>query len=103
MRKINYFLTKKKVEEEENGKLNFNQKYCKPIPNFEEKNAGIRLNVAHIIREEHKLKAKEEEKEKIMKDLEINLRDSNEFKEWKKKNQEKERIEELEHQQKSTH
>jgi len=36
-----------------------------------------------------------------MKDLEINLRDSNEFKQWQKKNREKERIEELEHQQKS--
>lgn len=59
------------------------------------------MNVAHIVREEHKLKSKEEEKEKILKDLEVNLRDSTEFNHWQKKNKEKERIEELEYQQRS--
>ena len=36
-----------------------------------------------------------------MKNLEINLRDSTEFNNWQKKNKEKEKIEELEYQQKS--
>lgn len=71
------------------------------MPNFEENQAGIRLNVASIVKEEYKLRAKENEEQKIIKDLEINLRDSSEFKQWKQKNQELERIQELEYLQRS--
>lgn len=43
------------------------------------------MNVAMILKEENKLKKVKEEEEKILMDYEINMRDSSEFNEWKKK------------------
>lgn len=71
------------------------------MPDQEKNPAAIRLNVASIVREEHQLRAKEREEEQILKDLEVNLRDSTEFKLWKQRNQELERVQELEYLQKS--
>lgn len=71
------------------------------MPAFEEKPAAVRLNVAHVIREEHQLRAQEFEKAKAVRDLEVNLRDSSEFEQWQRHNKEQARLEELERQQRS--
>jgi hypothetical protein len=55
------------------------------------------------MREEHKLRAKEKEEAEKLKNLEINMRDSSEFDDWKRKNEELQKIEELEHMQKSNY
>lgn len=90
-----------KVEEVESQKLKFNSKYHKEVPEFNSEDAKIRFNVAAIVKEEHKLRAKEREEAERIKNLEINMRDSTEFENWKRKNEEREKIEELEYLQKS--
>lgn len=59
----------------------------------------MRLNVAAILREDKQLQKRQEEEEKRLKDLEWNMRDSAEFDNWKQEHKYKEKIEQIEHQQ----
>jgi len=52
--------------------------------------AEIKLNAAAILREEMLLKKKQEIEKERVKNLEVNLRDSGEFEEWKRDLEEKE-------------
>jgi hypothetical protein len=52
--------------------------------------AEIKLNAAAILREEMLLKKKQEIEKERVKNLEVNLRDSGEFEEWKRELEEKE-------------
>lgn len=60
--------------------------------------AEIKLNAAAILREEMLLKKKQEIEKERVKNLEVNLRDSGEFEEWKRDLEEKEQIARMEHQ-----
>lgn len=60
--------------------------------------AEIKLNAAAILREEMLLKKKQEIEKERVKNLEVNLRDSGEFEEWKRELEEKEQIARMEHQ-----
>lgn len=55
--------------------------------------------MAAVLREEKKLREREEQEKKRLKDLEENLRDSTEFDNWKNEQKEKEKIERMEHMQ----
>ena len=70
------------------------------MPDFEKKEAVVKLNSAAVMREGFQLKKAEEQEKKILKDFEMNLRDEQEFERWKKEMNEKEEIERLEHIQK---
>ena len=61
----------------------------------------IRLNVAAILKEHKKLEKKKLEEEKIIKDLEINMRDSTEFENWRDNEKKIEEVQIFENQQRS--
>lgn len=67
------------------------------MPDFDKKEAPVKLTQAAVLREGHALKKKEEEDLKIMKDFEMNLRDEKEYERWKREMAEKEEIERLEY------
>ncbi|CAD8195383.1 unnamed protein product [Paramecium pentaurelia] len=97
-RPTNYEIVKKEVEDTLNKQLQFNMKYAKPVPT-ELEAAEIKLNAAAILREEMLLKKKQDIEKERVKNLEVNLRDSGEFEEWKKQQDEIEQIAKMEHQQ----
>jgi hypothetical protein len=67
------------------------------MPDFDKKEAVVKLNSAAVIREGYLLKKKEEQEEKVLKDYEMNLRDEKEFERWRREMEEKEEVERLEH------
>lgn len=75
-------------------------KHAREMPDFEKKEAVIKLNSAAVMREGYQLKKQEEQEKKILKDFEMNLRDEKEYERWKQEMYEKEEIERIEHIQK---
>jgi hypothetical protein len=67
------------------------------MPNFEKIEAPVKINTAAILREANLLSKKQFEEEKIMKDLEMNMRDASEYERWAREMGEKEDIERMEH------
>ncbi|CAD8115410.1 unnamed protein product [Paramecium sonneborni] len=98
LRPTNYETIKKEVEDTLNQQLQFNMKIAKPAP-VDLETAEIKLNAAAILREEMLLKKKQEIERERVKNLEVNLRDSGEFEEWKRQQEEQEQIARMEHQQ----
>ena len=76
-------------------------KHARPMPDFEKKQAQVKLTTAAILRDGHLLKKEEEVQAKILNDLEWNQRDDAEFNRWKAEMGEKDEIERIEHMQKS--
>ena len=67
------------------------------MPDFEKKQADVKLNVAALKREKH-LIDKEEREEKVRLDqMAMGLKDASEFNRWKSEMNEKDEIERLEH------
>lgn len=91
---------KEHFHEEEQKLLQFDKKHAQPMPKFDEIEAPVKINTAAILREGHLLKQKQNEEEKVLKDLEMNMRDGSEFDRWTKEMNQKEEIERLEHMQK---
>ncbi|KAL4453394.1 hypothetical protein ABPG74_017601 [Tetrahymena malaccensis] len=89
---------KKEVEEEKNKQLQFDNTYFRPPPTFDEA-AEIKMNVAAILREDKHLQKKQDDENKRIKDLEWNMRDSAEFENWKEEQKYKEKLENIEYQQ----
>jgi hypothetical protein len=54
------------------------------MPDFERREAAVKLNQAAVLREGHQLKRQEEQEQKILKDFEMNLRDEKEFERWQR-------------------
>jgi protein associated with RNAse G/E len=67
------------------------------MPDFNKKEAPVKLTSAAVLREGFALKKKEEQDIKVMKDFEMNLRDEKEYERWKREMAEKEEIERIEH------
>ncbi len=67
------------------------------MPDFDKKEAPVKLNSAAVMREGYLLKKKEEEELKVMKDYEVNLRDEKEFERWKREMDSKDEVERIEH------
>jgi len=59
--------------------------------------APVKLTSAAVLREGHLLKIKAEQEAKLLKEIEINMRDGTEFERWRREMDEKEEIERLEH------
>ncbi|OMJ75821.1 hypothetical protein SteCoe_24959 [Stentor coeruleus] len=68
----------------------------RPLPNYEEKTAQIRLNAAAILREEARLKKQEEEEKKRIANFMIDMRDDREFESWQKAMRAKDEIDKIE-------
>ena len=94
-------MEKLKAAAEEKFKSDIETKYFyRPAPEFESVDEA-KVNVATVLKEEMIIKKKKKEEEDYIKQVEMNMRDSAEFKNWKKEQEEKEMIEKLEHQEKS--
>lgn len=57
----------------------------------------MKLTTAAVLREGHALKIKAEQEAKIMKELEVNMRDAGEFDRWRREMDEKDEVERIEH------
>ena len=67
------------------------------MPDFDKKEAVVKLTTAAVLREAHYIKKKEDEDAKVIKDFEMNLRDEKEFARWQSEMREKDDIERFEH------
>ena len=67
------------------------------MPDFEKTEAVVKLNTAAVLREGHHLKVRETKEQKVLKDFEMNLRDDEEFNQWRKEMDEKDDVERFEH------
>ena len=67
------------------------------MPNFEAKEANVKLNVAAMKREKALIDREEEEMEKRVREMAMGLKDASEFNRWKTEMNEKDEIERLEH------
>ncbi len=88
------------VEAVRQAELQFNKKHARKMPDFDKKEAVVKLNTAAVLREGHHLKKEEKKQAKILKDYEMNLRDDTEFNRLRFELEEKDEIEHLEHIQK---
>ena len=70
------------------------------MPDFDRKEANVKLNAAAILREGQLLKKKEDEEARVMKAFEMNLRDETEFNRWFAEMKERDQVELIEHMQK---
>jgi len=91
-----------KIKEEEETKIKNDhtyKTYYKPMPAYDHTGDEIKLNVATILKEEVIIKRSRQEEEDYVKQVEMNMRDSSEFENWKKREQDKDQIAQLEHQE----
>lgn len=90
---------KKEAEEQLKEKLEYKKHYKEP-PKFDHAQNEIKMNAAAILKDDaiiRKLQGKEDE---YLKNIELNMRDSTEFKRWKKEQEAKEKAAQLEYQEK---
>ena len=59
-------------------------KFVNKVPDFEKKEAVVKLTTAAVYKEGYILKKKEAEEQKKIKDFEMNLRDEKEYERWRK-------------------
>jgi hypothetical protein len=71
--------SKTKILEERDKELKFDMKYSRPMPDFNSKQAAVKLNTAAIIREEAQITKKQKDEELILRQFEMNLRDDSEY------------------------
>lgn len=88
---------KNEVLKKKEDELKFAMKHTREIPDFTKVEAPVKLTSAAVLREGHALKVKAEQDAKVMRDLEINMRDASEFDRWRREMEEKEDVERLEH------
>jgi hypothetical protein len=70
------------------------------MPNFDKKEANVKLNVAALKREKYLIDKEEEEARARLDEMAMGLKDASEFNRWKAEMNEKDDIERLEHIQK---
>lgn len=75
-------------------------KYARELPDFSKLEAPVKLTTAAVLREGHALKVRAEQEAKIMKELEVNMRDAGEFERWRREMDQKDEVERIEHIQK---
>ena len=93
-----------KVKSEEEQKITKELKFDgvkpRPMPDFEAKEANVKLNVAALKREKALIDREEADMEKKVKEMAMGLKDASEFNRWKSEMGEKDEVERLEHIQK---
>jgi len=70
------------------------------MPDFDKKEANVKLNVAALKREKHLIDKEEQEARARLDEMAMGLKDASEFNRWKAEMNEKDDIERLEHIQK---
>lgn len=86
---------KRDVDQKEQDKLQFNKKHRIEMPEYRE-NGSVRMTYGQILREEKKIKEKQKEEEEVIKNLEVNMRDSSEFNNWRREQDHLEELQRLE-------
>lgn len=91
-------IEKLQEENEKNIKktLQFNKKHAAEVPDYGD--VDIKLNAAAIMKEAQAIQQKREEEEKYLKEVEINLRDSGEWRQWKEEQKRLDKEKELKEQ-----
>jgi len=77
------------VEASREAELQFDSFVAKPMPEYPEDGANVRLNIASVLREDFLYKTKQEAEAKTIKAYEEDLRDANEFYRWQSEMKEK--------------
>lgn len=67
------------------------------MPDFDKREANVKLNVAALKREKHLIDKEEAEMEKKVKEMAMGLKDATEFNRWRSEMEEKDNIERMEH------
>ena len=87
---------KEEVENEIKSKLQFNNKYCRPLKDFSKCDADVKYNEAAILKEEYLLDKKNKEEEAALNKILIEKKDSKEFDRWKMEMEIKDEMDRLE-------
>ena len=92
-------VAKVKVEVEEAivRELKFEGNKARPAPNFDKKEANVKLNVAALKREKYLIDKEEQEAKARIEEMALGLKDASEFNRWKSEMDQKDDIERLEH------
>lgn len=88
----------KEVEEARiTNKLKFEGNKPRKMPDFDKKEANVRLNVAALKREKHLIDKEEVEREIALAEMAMGLKDASEFNRWKREMDEADEVARLEH------
>lgn len=67
------------------------------MPNFDNKDAQVKLNIAALKREKHLIDKEDHEEKVKVAEMAMGLKDSSEFIRWQREMEQKDDIEKLEH------
>ena len=73
---------RREIEEKRNAELAFDSKYVKPVPDFKNTEAKVRLNTASILREDALFRKQQAKDVQLLKNYEEELRDPTEYYIW---------------------
>lgn len=88
------------LEQERTVEHKFGDFRAREMPDFEKKQAAVKLNVAALKREGNLIARQEREEEQYIAEMAMGLKDSSEFYRWKREMDRKDDVERLEHIQK---
>lgn len=77
--------------------LKFSDFKPRPMPDFESKQADVKVNVAMLKREKHLIDKEEREHADKLAQMEMGLKDASEFIRWQREMEQKDDIEKIEH------
>ena len=84
-------------EERVTAQLKFEGNRARPMPDFDKKEANVRLNVAALKREKYLIDKEEVERETALAEMAMGLKDASEFNRWKREMDEADEVARLEH------
>lgn len=90
-------LVRAEAENELLKELKFNDFKALKMPDFENYEADVRLNIAMLKREKHLIDKDEAATASLVKQMEMGLKDASEFDKWRGEMDQKDRIEQLEY------
>ena len=79
------------------AQLKFEGNRARPMPDFDKKEANVRLNVAALKREKYLIDKEEVERETALAEMAMGLKDASEFNRWKREMDEADEVARLEH------
>ena len=88
---------KQEVEAQMTKELKFQGNRPRPMPDFEKKEANVKLNVAALKREKYLIDKEEIARETALAEMAMGLKDASEFNRWKREMDEADEVERLEH------
>jgi len=73
---------RREIEDEKNRDVNFDASFYKPVPDFHKATAKVRVNVSTILREDSLLRKQQEKDAQLLRNYEMELRDTTEYYLW---------------------